>query len=180
MSFHAEPPSYIPPHPTLLDCHRAPVWLPWVIQQILSGSFTYGIVSFHVTLSIHLILSLLPPAVSISLLSMSVSSLLPWKKIHQCHLSRFHIYVLKVKVKSLSRVWLFVTLWTVAHQAPPSMGFSRQEYWSGLPFPSPGDLSDPGIKPRSPALQAGALTSEPPGLVHHIYLSLSDLLHSVQ
>ena len=46
--------------------------------------------------------------------------------------------------------------WTVAHQAPPSMGFSRQEYWSGLPFPSPGDLPDPGIEPRSPALQADA------------------------
>ena len=51
-----------------------------------------------------------------------------------------------------SRVWLFVTPWTVAHQAPLSLGFSRQEYWSGLPFPSPGDLSDPGIEPRSPAL----------------------------
>ena len=56
-----------------------------------------------------------------------------------------------------------MTLWTVAHHAPPSMGFSRQEYWSGLPFPSPGDLPDPGIEPRSPALQADALTSEPPG-----------------
>ena len=53
--------------------------------------------------------------------------------------------------------------WTVAYQASPSMGFSRQEYWSGLPFPSPGDLPDPGIEPRSPALEAGALTSEPPG-----------------
>ena len=49
------------------------------------------------------------------------------------------------------------------YQAPPSMGFSRQEYWSGLPFPSPGDLPDPGIEPGSPALQANALTSEPPG-----------------
>ena len=67
------------------------------------------------------------------------------------------------KVKSLSRVQLFATLWTVAHQAPPSMGFSRQEYWSGLPFPSPGDFPNPGIEPRSPALQADALTSEPPG-----------------
>ena len=66
-------------------------------------------------------------------------------------------------VKSLSRVWHFVTPLTVAHQAPLSMGFSRQEYWSGLPFPSPGNLPDPGIKPRSPALQTGALTSEPPG-----------------
>ena len=53
--------------------------------------------------------------------------------------------------------------WTIAHQAPPSMGFSRQEYWSGLPFPSPGDLLDPGIEPRSPTLQADALTSAPPG-----------------
>ena len=55
-------------------------------------------------------------------------------------------------VKSLSRVRLFATPWTVANQAPPSMGFSRQEYWSGLPFPSPGDLADPGIEPGSPAL----------------------------
>ena len=51
---------------------------------------------------------------------------------------------------------------TVAHQAPLSMGFSRQEYWSGLPFPSPGNLPDPGIEPKSPALRADALTSEPP------------------
>ena len=49
----------------------------------------------------------------------------------------------------LSRVRLFTTPWTAAHQAPLSMGFSRQEYWSGLPFPSPGDLPDPGIKPTS-------------------------------
>ena len=53
------------------------------------------------------------------------------------------------------------TQWTVAHQAPLSMGFSRQGYWSGLPFPSPGDLPDPGIKLRSPALQADTLPSEP-------------------
>ena len=52
---------------------------------------------------------------------------------------------------------------TVAYQAPQSMEFSRQEYWSGLPFPSPGDLPDPGIKPESPTLQADALPSEPPG-----------------
>ena len=65
------------------------------------------------------------------------------------------------KVKSLSPVQLFATPWTVAYQAPLSMEFSRQEYWSGLPFPSPGHLSDPGIEPVSPALQADALTSEP-------------------
>ena len=68
-----------------------------------------------------------------------------------------------MKVKSLSRARLFATPWTVAYLAPLSMGFSRQEYWSGLSFPSPGDLPHPGIEPRSPALQADALTSEPPG-----------------
>ena len=66
-------------------------------------------------------------------------------------------------MKSLSRVRLCAAPWTAAYQAPPSMGFSRQEYWSGLPFPSPGDLPDPGIKSRSPIFQADALTSEPPG-----------------
>ena len=58
----------------------------------------------------------------------------------------------KVKVKSLSRVQLFETPGMVAYLAPPFMGFSRQEYWSGLPFPSPADLPNPGIEPRSPAL----------------------------
>ena len=67
------------------------------------------------------------------------------------------------KVKSLSRVWLFATPWSIAHQAPLSMGFSRQEYWSRLLFPSLGDLPNLGIKPSSPALQADALTSELPG-----------------
>ena len=66
-----------------------------------------------------------------------------------------------MKVKSLSRVRLFATPWTVAYPDPPSMGFSRQEYWSRLLFPSPGDLLNPGIKPRSPALQADSLLSEP-------------------
>ena len=65
-------------------------------------------------------------------------------------------------VKSLSRVQLFSTPWTVAYQASASMGFSRQEYWSGLPFPSPGALPNPGIEPWSPTLEADALTSEPP------------------
>ena len=66
-------------------------------------------------------------------------------------------------MKSLSHVRLFAAPWTEAYQTPLSMGFSRQEYWSGLPFPSPGDLPDPGIEPRSPTLQADTLTSEPPG-----------------
>ena len=62
------------------------------------------------------------------------------------------VYRLMVQVKLLSRVLIFATPWTVAYQAPPSMGFSRQEYWSGLPFPPPGDIPDPGIELGSPAL----------------------------
>ena len=69
--------------------------------------------------------------------------------------------LVKVKVKSLNHVRIFATPWTIDYQAPPSMGFSRQECWSGLPFPSPGDLPDPGIKPGSPVLQADTLPSEP-------------------
>ena len=63
----------------------------------------------------------------------------------------------------LSCVRLFATPWTVAYQVPPTMGFSRNEYWSGLPFPSPGDLPNPGIKPRSPALHVDSLLIELPG-----------------
>ena len=66
-------------------------------------------------------------------------------------------------MKSPSHVQLFATPWTVAYQAPPPMEFFRQEYWSGLPFPSPGDLPDPGIELGSSALQADTLSSEPPG-----------------
>ena len=76
-----------------------------------------------------------------------------------------HIWYREKKVKSLSRVRFFVTPWTVAYQAPLSMGFSRQGYWSGLPFPSPGDIPNPEIKPGSPALQADALPSELPGKI---------------
>ena len=75
-----------------------------------------------------------------------------------------------------SHIWLFATPWTVDHQVPLSSGFSRQEYWSGLPFPSPGDLPDPWIKPSSPALQADSLLSESPGKLQKIS---SVLVHSV-
>ena len=77
--------------------------------------------------------------------------------------TRFTLFVSKYEVKSLIHIRLFATRWTVAYQASLSMGFSRQEYWSGLPFPSAGDLPDSGIEPRSPSLQADALPSEPPG-----------------
>ena len=71
--------------------------------------------------------------------------------------------LIKHSRKPFVYIYIFTTPWTAAYQAPPFMGFSRQEYWSGLPFPSPGELLDPGIKPRSPTLQADALTSAPPG-----------------
>ena len=84
-----------------------------------------------------------------------------------------------MKVKSLSHVRLFATPWTVACQVPLSMGFSRQEDWSKLPFPSPGDLTDPGIKPGYPALQADSLPTELQGhpnwweVVFHCNLDLN-------
>ena len=62
-----------------------------------------------------------------------------------------------------AQLYLFANSWTAAHQASLSMGFSRQEHWSGLPFPSSRDLPDPGINPRSPALEADSSPSEPPG-----------------
>ena len=84
-------------------------------------------------------------------------------------------------MKWLSHVLLFATPWTVAYQPPLSMGFFRQEYWSGLPFPSSGDLPDPGIEPESwiepgsPTLQADALPSKPPGKPQGIYLEKTNL-----
>ena len=85
------------------------------------------------------------------------------------------------QVESLSCVRLFANPWTVAHQAPPSMEFTRQEYWSGLPSHSPGDLPDPGIEPRSLALQADVLPFEPPGTPSKsgplIHLTLLSQLH---
>ena len=71
--------------------------------------------------------------------------------------------LLLLLLSRFSRVRLSATPWTVDHQAPLSMGFSRQEHWNGLSFPSPGDLPDPGIELRFPVLQADSLQSEPPG-----------------
>ena len=70
------------------------------------------------------------------------------------------IFKQSIWLTEVGRVWLYVTPWTVAHQAPLSMGFPRQEYWSGWQFSSPGDLSDPGIEPRSPALQMDSSSTE--------------------
>ena len=76
------------------------------------------------------------------------------------------------KLKLLSCIRLFATPWIVAYQASPSMGFSRQQYWSGLPFPSPGNLPDPGIEPTSPALAGRFFTSETPGKPYTYCLSI--------
>ena len=78
-----------------------------------------------------------------------------------------------VRVLLLSRVQLFETPWTVAHPAPLSMEFSRQEYWSGLPFPSPVDLSKPGIEHGSPAFLADSLLSEPSGKLPYVYIYMN-------
>ena len=80
------------------------------------------------------------------------------------------------KWKSLSHVWLFATPWAVAHQAPLSMEFCRQEYWSGWLFPSPGDLPNPGIEPRPPTLQVDSLPSRPPG--NPLYMATSYIFFS--
>ena len=90
-----------------------------------------------------------------------------------CHeagfdLAHFSVHIRKSDkgmyvLSRFSRVQFFVTLWTVARQVPLSMEFSRQEYWSGLPFSSPAHISNTGIKPRPPALQADSLPSGPPG-----------------
>ena len=82
-------------------------------------------------------------------------------------------------MKSLSQVRLFVTLWAVAYQAPLSMGFSRKEYWSGLLFPSPGDLSNPGIEPGSPALQADSLLTELHSCIFSILVSRLFICNSI-
>ena len=71
--------------------------------------------------------------------------------------------LIEVWTYMVSRVWLFVTPWTIACQAPLSTGFPRLEYWTRLPFPSLGDLPNPGIEPRFPAMQANSLQFEPPG-----------------
>ena len=95
-----------------------------------------------------------------------------------------------VAVQLLGHVQLFATPWTVAHQAPLSMGFFRQEYWSGFPFPSPGDLPDPGVESTSPVSAGGFFTTEPPGkpmklghkgsLYYYLSLYLFKIFHNLR
>ena len=84
------------------------------------------------------------------------------------HLQNYLVESESENVSHSSHVQLFATPWTAARQTPLPMGFPRQEYWGGLPFPSPGDLPNPGIKPASPALQADSLPTELPGKLHYV------------
>ena len=109
----------------------------------------------------------------ILLLSMS-GGILSTLYIPSCFIfSKIHAWV-------LSHVWLFVAPWTINCQAPLSMGFPRQEYWHGLPFPSPGDLPDPGIEPRSPASPALAADSLPPCHLGSPSTEVGIIIHTVQ
>ena len=113
----------------------------------------------------------------------SVPGILQARTLEWVAISFSHAWKWKLKVKSLSCVRLFKTPWTVAYQPPPSMGFSRQEYWSGLPLPSPlpspGDLLNPGIEPRSPTLQADSLPAESPGKPQNTGVGSVSLLQGI-
>ena len=89
-------------------------------------------------------------------------------EVSQTEKDKHHMISLLSSVQTLSHVQLFSTTWTVAHQAPLSVEFSRQEYWIGLPFLPPGDLPDPGIEPVSLALAGEFFISEPPGKPHFL------------
>ena len=145
--------------------------LPFLNPAWTSGSsqFTYcGSLAWRI-LSITLLACEMSAIVNAHILQHCLSLGLEWKltfssPVATAEFSKFAGILILPKVLtkwSLSVVSDSATLWTVAYQAPPSMGFSKQEYWNEFPFPSPGDLPRPGIEPRSPALQADALPSEP-------------------
>ena len=126
---------------------------PWNKQS--SKSFKFG--ALHLSA---IAIGIITPKICLLLISLSSHNTEPGISMHkrcQCQW-----YMCACMLSHFSLAWLFVILWTVAHQGPLSMGFPRQEYWSGLPCPSSGALPDPEIKPRSPALQEDSLPSEPP------------------
>ena len=104
-----------------------------------------------------------------------LSILLDFQTPRQIYFSKCLIHTYIYVLTHFSRVQLFVTLWTVACQASLSLGFSRQEYWSGLPFPPPEDLPNPGTEPGSPALQADSLPTEPPGKPPNQFIFLQEV-----
>ena len=163
--FPLGPSSRFPQHPILLGCRRTWIWVPWVMQHIYSGSLFYKwwCICFHATLAIHPSLSLPHCVKSVPYVCVStaaaakslqscptlcnpidgsrpgspVPGILQARTLEWVAISFSNAWKWKVKVKALSRVWLLVTPWAAAYQAPPSMGFSREEYWSGVPLPSP-------------------------------------------
>ena len=141
----------------ILLCHEI-CWLTWLWYIFWRVKETY-----LVWLKIYLI--------SLKVMTFSVSKIW-YENIKYCY-QKFPKIILSEWVKSLSRVWLFATPLTEAYQASPSMGFSRQQYQSGLSFPAPGDLPDPGVEPRFPTLRADALSSEAPLNLVNIRLELN-------
>ena len=144
MGIHMSPPSWnpshFPPHSSHLGCHTANSHWPSILYMVVYRFQWYSLHSSHTLLP-----TLCPKLCSLCLLCCLTSRLISiifLNSVCVCILSHF------------SHVWLFVTLWTIAHQVPLFMGFSRQEYWNGLLCPPPGDLHDPGIKPRSPVSPA--------------------------
>ena len=142
-----ELPFRLPPNPTLPGC-ESPGWVPWIIPHIHTGYLCCTVVHMFPRYCLHWSHTVLPPCT------------LP-----RVRKSVFYVYIpLKwSEVAQLCPTFCDPMDYSLPCQAPPSMGFSRQEYWSGLPCPSPGDLPNPGIKPGSPALQADSLPSELPG-----------------
>ena len=105
-----------------------------------------------------------------SCIILSLVQCLKLKLLHKECLSELTLLGEGVVIQSLSCVWLHATLWAAAHQAPLSMGFSRREYWSGLPCPPSGDLPNSGIEPRFPSLEVNSLLSESWGQKHSVLI----------
>ena len=136
------------------------LWIPYMLRLLSLHFLSFLIQCF--------LISIQYTSLTSSIIYMSLLLIFPSCIFLQKCVSIFliisHVYLISIcacVLSCFSHVWLFVTLWTVAHQAPLSMGFSRQEYWNELPCPPPGDLPNPGIKPeslKSPALAGGFFT----------------------
>ena len=144
---HSESPSHLPPHPIPLGCPRAPALraLLHVSNLHWSSILLMVIYVFHCCSFILSHPLLLPHSPKVCSLHLCLFCCLAYRVV-------IIIFLNPVKMKSLRYVQLFATPWTVAYQTPQPMGFSRQEYCSGLPFSSPGNRPYPGIEPRSPTL----------------------------
>ena len=154
--------------------------LPRIIRKLLRVTNTF-IISIGVMVSGDINMSKLIKLYTSNMCTSSYVDNTPIKLIFKLLAGHPRCYINAVCcAQSLSPVRLCDTPWTIAHQAPLSRGFSRQEYCSGLPFPPPGDLPNPRIKPRSPALQADPLPSEPPGKPINAVVELFIVIHCLQ